>query len=307
MIRFDWPLLPIAPRPESLTLDEAMQLVWVAHLSGRPSAHGYYANRKALSKSFGGKYLHEITPFDFRNHRKARLNGTRPHKRVGLWSVYHDHGLMHLVYSKLDEWKLDGLKPDGVDLSALRLPDRWPTYKSRKMKGPKRKVVASPDDYLKLCQASTDRLRRVLEALLDLDIREGDLKLLRPSNYNPYTDQIEWVQQKTGKENAVPVSERVRAHFIEAREMGREYVYDFTANRWDFEDARKAAKVPHLTKRDIRKTAYNAALRQTGSHHIAGMLAGHASTRTGIDFYEIEFREDLRPVVKHLETGFPSK
>lgn len=290
-----------------LRLYEAFDLLWSAHLNGKPSARAYTPARKALVRSFGGKYLDEITPFDFREHRRKRLTGEHPFQQVGLGSVFHDHGLMHLVYSKIEEWKVDGLKPEGLNLSRLVLPNVWPTYKSRKKRSPKRKVFVSPEEFKRLCNAATERLRRTLEALVDLDIREGDLHQLRATAYNPYTDQIEWVQAKTGRENCVPVTERVRRHFTEARAQGREFVYDLTNSRKEFEEARRLAKVrPNITKRDLRKTAYNEALRHTKDYRIAGMLAGHSSTRTGMDHYEIEFREDLKPVVKHLEETYKS-
>lgn len=264
------------------------------------------ANRKALCRSFGGKYLDEVTPFDFRNHRKNRLNGLGGHRRVGLGSVFHDHGLIRLLYSKIAEWKREGMRPDGIDLSRLRLPPHLPTVGSKKARPPKRRVVITTDEFQRLCQNATDRLRRTIEGLLDLDIRESDLKALRPSNYNPYTDQIEWVQKKTGRSNSIPVSERVRKHFIEARETGTEFVYDLTNSRKEFEEARRLAGVGHITKRDLRKTAYNAALRFSKDYRIAGMMAGHSSIRTGMDHYEIEFREDLKPIIRHLELTYRS-
>ncbi len=139
------------------------------------------------------------------------------------------------------------------------------------------------------------------------DIRGGGFwGRLRPSNYSPYTDQVEWVQSKTEKENSIPVTERVRQHFIEAKALGREFVYDTTNIKKEFKEARHQAKLWHLTKRDLRKTAYNEALRHTKDYRIAAMLAGHSSTRTGMDHYEIEFREDLKPVVAHLEKVYRS-
>lgn len=289
-----------------LTLYEAFDLLWSAHLDGKPSGASFLANRKALVRSFGGKYLDEITPFDYRKHRADRLNGANGHRQVRLGSVFHDHGLLHLLYSKLTEWKREGMRPGGIDLDDLALPPHFPTVGSKKRRGPKRKVVCTPDEFLRLCTAATERLRRTLEALVDLDIRQGDLAKLRPSNYNPYTDQVEWVQGKTGKENSVPVTDRVRRHFTEAREKGREFVYDLTNIVKEFRDARHQARAWHLTRRDLRKTAYNAALRLTKDYRVAGMLAGHSTTRTGMDFYEVEFREDLKPVVKHLELTYRS-
>lgn len=309
MIRRNQPELfdqPIPPSPEFLTVGQGLWILWEGHLAGKPSGASYLANKKALCQSFDAVRMDEIGTIDFARHRQDRLRGENGFKRVKLGTVYQDHGLFRLLYSKIRQWKRDKAKIAGVYIGNVALPDYFPTDGVKRTKPPKRKVVATPADFLALCQHATPRLKRTLEALLDLDVRRGDLKDLRPSNYNPYTDQVEWVQSKTGKENCVPVTSRVRQHFIEAREQGREFVYDITNVRKEFEETRHATKLWHLTTRDIRKTAYNAALRHTGSHHLAGMFAGHASTRTGIEHYEIEFRQDLRPVVDHIEQMFKS-
>lgn len=291
---------------KNLTVYEAFDILWEVHLNGLPSGKSYQWNRKALCRSFGGKFLNEVTTFDFRNHRQSRLQGMNGHQRVSLGAVFHDHGLLHLLYNKFTEWKREGMRPLSLDLSNLQMPPHFPTEGSKRVKPPKRKVIATPEQFLSLCQNATDRLRRTIEALLDLDIRETDLKRLRPSNYNPYTDQVEWIQNKTGKENSIPITERVRQHFVDAKKMGREFVYDLTNSRKEFNEARALAGIPHITKRDIRKTAYNAALRFSKDYRIASMMAGHTSIRTGVDHYEIEFREDLKPVVKHLELTYRS-
>jgi integrase len=293
-------------RPRCLTVDQGFDLLWGAWLHDKPSGKGFLCNRKALSKSFGGKYLNEVTVFDYRKHESDRLNGVG-FQKVALGSVFHDHGLLHLLYSKVAEWQRDGDRPMGVDLSKLKLPTHFPTAGSKKRRPPKRKVVVRPAEFLAICRHATSRLRRTLEGLVDLGIREGDLAELRITDYNPYTDQVEWIQSKTGKENCIPATARVRKHFTDAKGMGRDFVYDLTNVKKEFEEARALAKVLHVTKRDIRKTSYNAALRLTKDHTVAGMLAGHSSTRTGMEHYALEVRDDLRPVVQHIEKMFRSR
>lgn len=300
-------LRPDIPQsPSHLTATQAFWLLWEGHLKGLPSGNTYQPNRRALEQSFGPVHIHLILTYEFARHRQNRLRGEGGFKRVKLGTVYQDHGLMRLLYSKMREWIRNKVTVDGVYLGNVMLPDFFPTEGVKRVKPPKRKVIYTPKDFFELCANATPRLKRTMEALLDLDVRMGDLKSMRASNYNPYTDQVEWVQSKTGKENCVPVTSRVRQHFIDAREKGWEFVYDLTNRVAEFREARHAAKLWHLTMRDIRKTSYNAALRYTGSHHLAGMLAGHSSSRTGIEHYEIEFRQDLKPVVEHLEQTYRS-
>lgn len=306
--------LPFGPSPGSegnplpelrLTLDEAFEILWKEHLEGKPSGESYRANRKALSKSFGGLLLDEISPFRFREHRRKRLNGEWPHNAVGLGSVFHDHGLLRLVYSKLDEWKRDGLRPCEMDLSGLVMPDYWPTDGSKRVKPPKTIIEWMPQEFRAVYRHSTKRLRKVMVGLIDLDIRQGDLERLRASDYNPYDDHLHWVQHKTGKPQSLPVTKRVRQHIIEARKNGQDFIYDTTNCVKEFREARHGAGVRKvLTLRALRKTAWNAIRRKTLDPSKASQVAGHASTRTGIDHYEIPTREDLRKVVNHVARLF---
>ena len=291
-----------------ILVQDAFDVLWAAHLTFTRSAAAYTPNRKALCRSFGGKYFHELTPFDFRQHRKARLDGTYPfHKRnaVGLGTVFHDHGLIHLLYAKFSEWKREGVRPCNLDLRDLKLPPYPPTIGIKKKKPPKRNVEWEPTEILKVYQRATNRLRRTFEGLIDMDIRMGDLYALKPENYNPYDDHVHWVQKKTGKEHSLPATRKVRGHFIEARRNGWDYVYDDTNRVFEFREARFLAKVrKNLTMRDIRKSVYNAIKRKTKDASIAGVVAGHASTRTGLDHYDIPTREGLRPVMNYVSRFF---
>jgi hypothetical protein len=296
--------------PTELLVQDAFELLWKAHLSFTRSARTYAPNRKALCRSFGGRYLHEVTPFDFRQHRKQRLEGLWPHHRrgVSLGTVFHDHGLFHLLYAKLREWKREGQKPCGFDLSRLRLPDFFPTDGVRKVRPPKTLVEWTPQEFRFVYRHATKRLRRVMVGLVDLDIRQGDLKRLKPDDYNPYDDHLHWVQSKTGKPWSLPVTRRVRRHIIEAKKNGREFIYDTTNIVKEFREARSDADVRKvLTLRALRKTAWNWVKRKTGDAGIASLLAGHASTRTGLDHYEIPTNEGLREAVNYLEKVFSTE
>jgi hypothetical protein len=288
-----------------LCLYEAFDILWAVHLKGRPSARAYTPSRKALVRSFGGKYLDEITPFDYREHRRKRLAGEYPFNAVGLGSVFHDHGLLNLVYSKFEEWKVDGLKPDGVDLSQLALPMVWPTFKSKKTRPPKNLIEWTPPEFRAVYRVATRRLRRVMIGLIDLDIRQNDLERLRTGDYNPYDDHLHWTQKKTGKAHSLPVTGRVRRQIIEARRSGWDFIYDTTNIVKEFRQARHESGVRKiLTLRALRKTAWNAIKRRTGDASKASQVAGHASTRTGTEHYEIPTNEGLRKSVNHVSRMF---
>lgn len=296
-------------QPSQMTVQDAFEVLWAAHLSYTRSARSYRANRKALCRSFGGRYLNEVTPFDFRDHRKRRLEGLYPfHRRaVGLGTVFHDHGLLHLLYAKLSEWKREKQRPCGIDLSDLKMPEYFPTLGVEKVRPPKSLLEWTPDEFRSVYRQATRRLRRVMVGLLDLDIRQGDLEGLRPENYNPYDDHLHWNQRKTGRAQSLPVTKRVRLHVIEARRNGWEFIYDTTNVVKEFREARHDAGVrKSLTLRALRKTAWNTIKRKTGDASKASQVAGHTSPRTGIDYYEIPTNEGLRSAVNHVARVFPT-
>jgi integrase len=235
------------------------------------------------------------------------LEGLYPHHRgaVSIGTVFHDHGLLHSLYARFRAWKRDRQRPCGLDLSGLVLPDYFPTDGVKKLKPPKSLIEWTPEEFRAVYRHSTKRLRRVMVGMIDLDIRQGDLEALRPENYNAYDDHLHWNQRKTGKAHSLPVTKRVRRLIIEARRNGWDFIFDTTNIVKEFREARHEAGVRKvLTLRALRKTAWNAVKRKTGDASTASQLAGHASTRTGIDHYEIPTNEGLRRAVNFVEKRF---
>lgn len=193
-------------------------------------------------------------------------------------------------------------------MARVTLPPYCPTTGVKKVRPPKSLIEWTPEEFRFVYRKSTRRLRRVMVGLVDLDIRQGDLEHLRPEDYNAYDDHLHWVQGKTGKAQSLPVTRRVRRHIVEAKRNGWDFIYDTTNVVKEFRDARHAAGVRRvLTLRALRKTAWNAIKRKTGDASRASMVAGHASTRTGIDHYEIPTNGGLREAVNFVSRHFSTE
>lgn len=282
-----------------LTVSEGLDLLWRIHLHGKPSGLHFLSNRKALCKSFGHKYLDELNEVDVIRHKERRSlmglsNGT----------VSHDHTVITLLYSKFYAWRKKGLKIDGIDFSLISLPAEHPTKGIGKKKSPPRTVLITPEEFSRLIEHATDRLKDVLYFAIDSGIRRGDLMNLKLSNYNPETGKIEFTQSKTGKWASIPASERIKKIIKKAEINQRTLLLDFTNFDFEWRLAKYNAKLRHKQFRDLRRSNASEAYAQCHDLRKVRDLLGHSSERTTEEVYVISQRQDLKPLVSHVERTF---
>lgn len=141
--------------------------------------------------------------------------------------------------------------------------------------------------------------------LIDTGARLNDALSWKPSNYNAYTDQIEFNQSKNGKEQVEPVSNRLRRIIINARTNKKCFIFNKVNLISRYKKTRKMAGLEDIQLgRDFRKTTYNAVRRESKDPDIARQILGHTTIETGENYYYIEEREELRPIIMHLEKTF---
>lgn len=297
-------LFPVPENRERLTISEAFEVLWAAHLGSKPSGRTYRGNRKALCRSFGGRYMDTLTDVDFEAHRNSRLNGVNGYRKVSIGAVFHDHSLINILYNKCRLWKRRRQTVIGVDFTNIRLPEHNPTIGIPKRKPSPRRVIVSPDEFYALCQFSDPRLIDLYVAAIDTTAREGDILLWEPKHYNPYTDQIEFRQSKTGKDHQIPVTARLREIFTRRKMEGAKRVFNGTNRRKLFEEAREKAGLVGVQFRDLRKSGLNEVLDRFKDDGIASRLAGHASQRTFDEHYKVIRNKNLRPAVDHLSRRY---
>lgn len=237
----------------------------------------------------------EVTFLDVEAHKKSRAHLPS--------AVFHDHGLISLLFNVLANWKRRRVRLPNFDFAGLLLPQESPTLGLRKKRTRPRRVRLTPDQFAKLIEHSTERLRDSLILALDLGMSACDLDRMEVSWLNESTGLIEWTRQKTGQFVAVPPTPRVKRIFEKAN--GR--VTDPTNRRKEFEEARRKAGCPGIQFRDVRKTTVNEAIESQGRIEDGQAIAGHASSRTTVDYYRIKNTWDLNRVVRYIWRRFPTK
>jgi len=283
---------------ERITVQEGFELLWKYHLRSKPSARTYQSNRKAWVRSIGHRYMDTVTFIDVERHKGDRL------KTLGLGSVFHDHGLIHLLFSKAAEWRRRKIGIDGLDFSYLKLPAENPTTGVRKKKPPPRRVTITPEQFSRLVEHSTERLKESIYFALDNAMRPSDLDRLGPKDWNPSTGRLEFIQSKTGKLQTITPSNRqfkVIQRVLKRSEMA---FLDPKNRRKEFETARAKAGLPWLQFRDLRKTSIDETIQFTGSIIKGQGMAGHTSPRTTEDHYNVSKGSGMEKEVRHLEKKF---
>lgn len=282
-----------------LTVSDGLELLWRIHLNGKPSGLHFLSNRKALCKSFGHKFLDQLNEVDVIRHKQARLVSG-----VSIGTVGHDHTVITLLYNKLYTWKKKGLKIDGIDFSLISLPAYHPTLGIGKRKAPPRTVLITPEEFSRLIEHSTERLKDVLYFAIDTGIRRGDLMNLTLSNYNPQTGKIEFTQSKTKKWASIPASDRIKKIIQKAEINRKTMLLDFTNFDFEWRLAKYNAKLRHKQFRDLRRSNASEAYAQCHDLRKVRDLLGHSSERTTEEVYVISQKQDLKPLVDHIENTF---
>lgn len=287
------------PYGSEMTVQEAFELLWRSHLSYKPSGSTFMANRKALCRSIGHKAIHLVNEIDIIQHKESRL-------RAGfkLGTVYHDHTLVTLLFNKFYAWKRKGIVIDQIDFSKIKLPREHPTIGIGKKKPQPRKTIITPNEFSRLIEHSTDRLRDIIYFAIYTGIRKGDLVRLKIGNFNTTTNQIEIIQNKTGKPLSLPTNDRLKRIILAAIKSGHKHILDTVNFDGEWRVAKRKAKLGHIEFRDLRRSASSEAYRYCKDPRKVRDLLGHASDRTTMETYVITESQNLKPVVRHLEKVF---
>lgn len=304
-------LIPFFREPFRLTVAEACGFVWRHHLSTKASAGQRWSNLAAIShpESMGRVHLYALMDIHVEKHMALCRAGVIGRKPAGDTKIRHDLNTLVLVLNKVRKWKRKGYELDGFKFAKIQLVDPVDLFADiKRPKFNKRRRVTLPNEFARITEHADLDLTKLVEGLIDTGARLEDAIIWEPKHYNPYTDQIEWTQLKTGKFQCLPSSERVRGHFMEAKIMNWKFVYNSINLRARWERVRKIARIKDLhIGHDFRKTTYNEGRKLTKSSDVGRQLMGHTSNRTGDDYYYVEEREDLKPVVNFIENKFISR
>lgn len=287
---------PIAAQgPERITVSEALFLVWEHHLKGKACARPYKSNRKALCKTIGHVFFDALTEQNILKHMDRR-------KAFGLGpqTIRHDIKLIVLAFNLFRRWKRKKYVMDGVNFSVLQLPEDNPCIDIKRPRCTPRKRILSPEEFSVWIEHSCERLKERSYFALDTGLSPIDLKRMTVDWYNPQTDCLDLSRHKSGVAGSIPVSNRCRVIILKAISEGRRFILDWTNEQSDYEAARKASKIYFQFGRDLRKTYYNR-LKNKVSQKALQRAMLHGDYRTGLEHYDVDMGEDLRPAILALE------
>lgn len=290
--------LTTPPNSQRLRVHEAISLFWKYHFRFVKSEKKYRFIAGEIIRSFGNKFMDEVSGYDVKLHKENRL------KRVGLGAVFHDHTLIHLIFSKFYEWKRDQFKVDGLEFSLIKLPPHNPTDGIPKRKPPPRMTYLTQDEYARLMEHATDRLKEYIRFELHSCLRPGEAFVLRTKDWNPALKRLVFIQPKTGRLKSLPVTKIQYVIIQKAIQEKRDFILDGTNHDAEWRRAKKAAGLRHIQRRDLRRTSYTETVKTLGHSAYGQIIAGHASMRTGEEHYLAINALDITPAVKHLSQVF---
>lgn len=279
-----------------LTIENGFELLWRYHLKNKPSGKTYLGNRKALCRSFGGRYLDTITFVDVEAHKATRPKG----------AAFHDHGVLSLLYNKLAEWKRRRFKTADYDFSEVKLPFVIPTVGVRRGSPGVRNRVVTPAEFARFAEHAPQQLLDIVIIRLDTGLRGTDIERLTPTNLNHYNREIEIEQSKTRRRVSIPASKRVIEIFERAEKEGRNCVCNFHGLVYWWNKVRRDAKLPGIQLRDFRRTGPSWAYDKFPDFNALGELLGHADPRSTRRYVVIR-RGHLRKIVKYIEEQYCEK
>jgi hypothetical protein len=284
---------------DRLRVHEAIALFWRYHFQFTRGAKKYMARIRAINQDFGNKFMDEVSGYDVKRHKEGIAQSG-----LGLGVQFHAQTLIHLLFSKFNEWKITKFRVDGYEFSQVKLPEYNPTTGIRKVMPQPRMVYITPDEYARLMEHATDRLKDYIRFELHSCLRPGEAFVLKTSHWNTALQRLVFTQPKTGRLKSLPVTPQQKEIIERAIKDGRQFILDKTNHENEWKACKKAARLPHIQRRDLRRTSYTETVKALGHAAYGQIMAGHASMRTGEERYLALHAINVQPAVDHLSKIF---
>lgn len=285
--------------PDRLTVTQLLSIVVEHHLYGKACQRPYRSNLRALARSFVDVYYDLTTEPDILKHMAKRAKeGLSPQ------TIKHDIKLMVLAYNVAKRYKRNKWTVAGFDFSRFRMPEEDPAkYIVRPQPQPRKKPVTQMD-FAKWIEHAHPGLAERSFFAIDTGLSPIELRRLRVSHYNAYTDCLDIQRGKTGRVGSLPVTSRCRDIIFKAIEERREFVLDWTNHLKQVYSARKKSGVYFWFGRDLRTTFGNVVFDETRSDQAAQKAMLHKDPRTFVNHYKVDRGHDLRPAIWGIERKF---
>jgi len=273
-------VLGLETKPERWTIEKASEVYWLLHGSQRrkkggeinkKACGGFELQLKYIKAAWQGRMIDTITYLDVRDFRAKRLRDG-----VKASTVNRAHTVITNLFNQLRYWKRIGQPPVPKN---LLLPEENPGELVKKADEHDfiRERLLTDKEYELLYMVADSRIRRIMVAEMNAPLRFEDLSQLTKDRVNGKLNEFKGIQNKTGQEYYIPISDPM---WDLIRTAPGKQILDVRGFRKRWERAVKKAGLKGLQFRDLRRTAATT-LHDHGQRlkTIAGML-GHSSTQT---------------------------
>jgi integrase len=303
--------LGIDAAKEHMLLEDASEIFLRLHGLKRESRKGIKQFQRyfRLWKEFWkGRFLDTMTPGDMGDYRRWRkiprnyvINGKEKTSAANDSTINREQTAFITMFNRLREWRKVGQIPKNTLLPEDN-PGRGKDPGQKKVNEDRfiRKRLFRDGEWENLWACSDNRSRRILLAMLNLPLREVDLKSLRKSLIDHKANEFTGVQVKTNREYHLPINEVI---WDLIRTAPGDQVLDFAG--WDqrWKRIKRRAGLRDLQKRDLRREAATALLEDGYDLREIKEMLGHANVTTTVRYLGLR-KEDLQKAGKTLAARY---
>lgn len=296
---------------QRMLMEDAADIFFKLHGQKRESKKGIkqFERYIRLWKEFWkDRFVDTMTPSDMGDYRRWRkiprthiINGKEVVSAANDSTINREQTAFITMFNKLREWRKVGQIPKSTVLPEDN-PGRGKDPGQRKVNEDRfiRKRLLKDGEWENLWASADNRSRRILLAMLNLPLREVDLKGLRKSLIDHKANEFTGVQVKTNREYHLPINE-VMWELI--RTAPGDHILDFAG--WDqrWKRIQRRAGLRDLQKRDLRRESATALLEDGYDLREIKEMLGHANVTTTVRYLGLR-TEDLQKAGKTLAARY---
>lgn len=171
-----------------------------------------------------------------------------------------------------------------------------------------RKGFVTPEEYVRLLDKMPDHIKPIVQFAYRTGCRRGEILGLKWRNIDlaATTVRLEPGETKSGQGRTIPLSSDL-VRMFEGMKRESEYVFTYRGSpiksiKTAWNNARVAAKLPHLYFHDLRRTGVRNLVRAGVPEAVTMSISGH-KTRAVFDRYNIVSEADQKDAMVKLEAS----
>lgn len=290
--------LHIEQRYERWTLEKACDTFFEIHGSKKTTAYTIGCYLRHIKAIFPNRYLDTFTQMD-----TERLRAELAKRGIKESSINRYHTVYSEVFNKVKRWSAQKMIPQ------VKLPEVNPGTLVKKADERIfiRKRLVSPEEFYKVYEVATPRLKNILLMAINTLLRKNDLEAMTKSaNLSMDTCAITGVQSKVEDSSGEPYNIAITPTIMDIIEAAPgDRILDFTNFRKEFEGAVKQAGVTPFLFKDLRRTGARMLLKNQVDIATIQRMLGHTNIIT-TQRYVGAMSEDVKQAGLLLSSFFPA-